>query len=110
MKLTITQDNLLSQSIATGAGEIKRPRVIKKTFQARGKTTAGAGAATIIIEASDFDNPGTGDWVTLGTITLTLSATNSSDGFTSDGPWKYVRARISAISGTNAAIDAVVAG
>lgn len=110
MKLTINQDVLLNQVLVTGSSEIKRVRTIQKTFQARGRTTAGAGSATVIIEASDFDSPSTGDWVTLATITLTLSTTNSSDGFTSDAPWKYVRARLSAISGTGAVIDAVVAG
>jgi len=46
-------------------------------------------------------------WASLGTITLsgTLSA---SDGFTTTSPWKYVRANVTAISGTNAVAYAVM--
>ena len=63
-------------------------------------TGTGAVGATIVIEAS---NDGA-TWVAtpLGTITLS-GTTSSSDGFTtSNAPWKYVRARVTAISGTGA--------
>ncbi len=73
-----------------------------RTYQANGTTTAGAGAATILIEVSNVPVPATGDWITLATITLTLAVTNSSDGFASDAHWRHVRSRVSAISGTNA--------
>lgn len=84
----------------TATGEAHRPNGAKRSFQCAGDTTAGAGASDIVIEVS---NNGL-DWVTAGTITLTLSTTQSDDGFTMDSPWYWVRARVSAISGTGAAV------
>ena len=93
---------MLNEVITTVTSEVHVPRrAAKRTFQARGQTTAGAGAATILVEVSN-DNS---QWANLGTITLTLSTTTSTDGFASDAAWRYVRARISAISGTNAAVS-----
>lgn len=84
--------------VATGANH--HPWNQQRTFQAIGSTSAGAGAATIIIEVS---NNGT-DFLTIGTITLTLATTASNDGFASDAPWRFVRSRVSAISGTGATV------
>ena len=74
------------------------------TFQA---TVVGTGAvtATVVIDVS---NDGT-NWVAtpMGTITLS-GTTSSSDGFTSSAPWKYVRARVTAISGTGATVTVVM--
>ena len=51
-------------------------------------------AATIVIEAS---NDGVNAIATaLGTITL---AGAGSDGFTTDAPWKYIRARVTSNAG-----------
>jgi hypothetical protein len=62
----------------------------------------GAVAATIIIDCS---NDGTYACSTpLGTITLS-GTTSNSDGFTTNAPWKYVRYRITAISGTSATVN-----
>lgn len=70
------------------------------TFQAT-VTGTGAVAATVVIDCS---NDGT-NWCTtsLGTITLT-GTTTASDGFTTTAPWKFVRARVTAISGTGASV------
>lgn len=68
------------------------------TFQGN-VTGTGAVTATIVIDCSnDAVN-----WVAtpLGTITLS-GTTSSSDGFTTTAPWKYVRARVTAITGTGA--------
>lgn len=77
-----------------------------KTYQASGRTTAGAGAATILIQGSN--NAGV-SWDLIGTIGLTLSASggvnDASDGFTSDDRYLLVRANVSAISGTNAQVS-----
>lgn len=72
------------------------------TFQAT-VTGTGAVTATVLIECS---NDGT-NWNTtvLGTISLS-GTTTASDGFTTTAPWKYVRARVSAISGTGATVTA----
>lgn len=94
----------LSQT-ATGSSARIIPKTTFKTFQAAGTTTAGAGAATIKIQGSNVVSPtGDGDWVDLGTITLTLSTTRSGDGFASDAAWLAVRSNVTAISGTGAAV------
>lgn len=87
---------------ATGSSQAHRPNAGIRTFSAHGTTSAGSGAATIIIEASNQNTPSV--WITLGTITLTLGTTETADAFVSDAPYRYVRARISAISGTDATV------
>ena len=74
------------------------------TFQAT-VTGTGAVTATVIIDCS---NDGT-NWCStpLGTITLS-GTTSSSDGFTTQAPWKFVRARVTAISGTSAIVDTLM--
>lgn len=75
------------------------------TIQSFGTTTAGAGAATIAIDAT---NDTSGSYVTLGTISLVLSTSVSADGFTVNAPWKFIRARVTAISGTGASVTTVM--
>lgn len=75
-----------------------------RTFQAYGTTSAGAGAATILVQGSN-DNS---NWVTLGTITLTLATTVSNDGFVAFSPWPWIRGNVSAISGTGASVNLTV--
>lgn len=98
--MTTSNQKIFQAVTATGAQEAFKPRGSKKVFQAYGNTSAGAGAATIVIEGSIFGT----NYVTLGTISLTLGTTVTSDGFAIDAPWPFVRARISAISGTNASV------
>lgn len=83
---------------ATGSGMYKDAP--QTTFQAT-VTGTGAVTATVVIEVS-LDNT---NWVAtpLGTITLS-GTTSASDGFTTDAPWKYVRARVTAITGTGAGV------
>ena len=70
------------------------------TFQA---TVIGTGAvtATVVIDCS---NDGV-NWCStaLGTITLS-GTTSSSDGFTTQAPWKFARARVTAVTGTGATV------
>jgi hypothetical protein len=73
----------------------------KTTFQASGATTSGAGAATVVIQVSN-DNS---NWITAGTITLTLGTSETSDGFAFDAHWEHVRANVTAISGTGAYVS-----
>lgn len=75
-----------------------------RTFQAYGSTSNGAGAATIIIYGTNDDSQSTNNLITLGTITLTLGTTVTSDGFASQAAWRYIVVRVSAISGTDAAV------
>lgn len=104
----VNVEQLLSGATATGAGSAKNPYCTDRTFHAYGATSAGSGAATIVIEASNKDTPATAtraDWVTLGTIVLTLSTTQSGDGFASQARWRHVRAYVTAISGTGANVS-----
>lgn len=98
---------LLSSAIATGSGETHQPVGTKRTFHARGSTSAGAGAADVVIEVSNTTDKPSSDteWLELGTISLTLSTTESGDGFASDAAWRWVRARVDAISGTDAEVS-----
>lgn len=97
---------LLNNATATGAGTAIPLRNSKVTFQATGATTASAGAATIAVEVS---NDGRG-WLVIGTITLTLSTTVATDGFAVDAQWNFVRANVTAISGTGAAVTVTTGG
>lgn len=103
-----TVTTLLAAATATGAGTAATPTAKERTFQAYCATSAGAGAATIKIQGSNVSSPGTNDWVDLGTITLTLSTTQATDGFVSVAPWYKVQANITALSGTGATCTAVM--
>lgn len=108
MALTSGISTLISGATATGV-----PTTIPKladihslrTFQASGTTSAGAGASVILVQVSNNNS----DWITLGTITLTLGTSSTSDGFASNAPWPYVRGNVSSISGTNAAVTLTMA-
>ncbi len=73
-----------------------------RTFQAKVVGT-GAVTATVIIEVS---NDGA-NFDTMATITLS-GTTTDTDGFVSDASWLYVRARLTAISGTGAAVTVIM--
>jgi hypothetical protein len=93
---------LLTAKAATGAGTTVSGRRGVKTYQASGTTTAGAGAATVVIQGSNDD----ANWDTIGTVSLTLATTTSSGSFTSDDRYTYLRGNVTAISGTGAAVNA----
>lgn len=90
---------LLSAVTATGAGAAVSGVSSYKTFQAKGATSAGSGAATILVQGSNDDGA---SWDTVGTITLTLGTTSSSDSFTDTSRYGSYRGNVSALSGTNA--------
>lgn len=97
---------LASGVTATGAQASIDGREGIKTFQASGATTAGAGAATIVIQGS-MNNT---NWDTLGTISLTLSTTSASDSFTSNDGYDYLRANVTDLSGTGASVTVLIGG
>lgn len=73
------------------------------SFQA---TCYGTGtvSATVVI---DFSNDGiTPNASTSLTITLSSGASPLGDGTTISAPWKYCRARVTAVTGTNAVVMA----
>jgi hypothetical protein len=104
---------LLNAAATTATGASWNPRdtsanatYVYHSFQAVGSTTASTGAATVLIEVS---NDGT-NFITLGTITLTLGTTATSDGFAVANTWEFYRARVSAISGTGALVSVYMKG
>lgn len=102
--MAISTETLLNAVTTTGAGAARALRMDgKRTFQALGATTAGAGAAAVLVQVS---NDGS-NWITIGTITLTLATTESSDGFASDAKWRYVRGNVQSISGTGAYVTLI---
>lgn len=96
---------LLSGVTATGAGSGMQGSRGGCTFQASGTTGSGAGAATIAVQGS---NDGT-SWDTMGTISLTLGTTSTSDSFTADSRYALIRGNVTALSGTGAAVSLVMA-
>ena len=95
---------LIDGATAPETSEIKQPWSGRLTFFATGTTSAGAGSATVAIEGSlDGTN-----FVSLGSLTgpdLAWTAPAvGADGIAIDAPWKYVRADLTAIAGTNAAV------
>lgn len=99
---------LISEATATGAGSAFHFKPIYATFQASGVTSAGTGTAVVDIEVS---NDGS-NWITMGTISLTLGTTETSDGFASQASWKNVRATIptGGITGTDASVTVTMGG
>jgi hypothetical protein len=89
---------------ASGTGsEIKTPWGDKFTIFAEGATTAGAGVATLDVQVSNSTTrPAVdADWDTLGTITLTLGTTKTTDSLAVAAPYRWVRVLARGISGTN---------
>ncbi len=81
---------------------IAEPWTGRAVFQAFGSTTAGAGTATVEIRGSVDGTT----FILLGTLTLTwTSPALGSDGIAIDAPWPFIEADITAITGTNAAVD-----
>jgi hypothetical protein len=76
-----------------------------QTYQAVANGTAGAFSATVVIEVSNDGATAVG--TPLGSISVSGTATAAaSDGFTTAyAPWAWVRARVTAISGTGANVS-----
>jgi hypothetical protein len=87
------------QTATTTAGVAIEAILPQRVFHAKVVGT-GAVTATVIVEVS-LDNS---TWNTAGTITLS-GTTSAADGFVMSAPWRYTRARISAISGTGATVN-----
>ncbi len=99
---------LFNDRTTTGYSSTAQPFDGIKTFQATCATSSGAGAATVIIYGGNVDSSVATDWPALCTISLVLSATSIGDACVSDSNYLYYRARVSAISGTNAACDVLM--
>lgn len=94
---------IMSGAIATGVQsdyEKFEPSGVRRSFQATGFVSASTGAAVVLIQVS---NDGT-NFFDLGTMSLTLGTTVTTCGFTSEAPYRYVRANVDSISGTDAEV------
>lgn len=106
---SVSSVQLLTDVTTTLTGGKYPPQCVNRTFQGMGTTSSGSGAAAIVIEASNKSAPveaSNVDWTTLGTISLTLGTTQTNDGFVSAASWRWIRARVSSISGTGATVNA----
>lgn len=73
-------------------------------------TGIGAVTAAIDIQVSnetDTFNGVKANWITIGTISLS-GTTTATDGFTTVCPWRYVRANVTARSGTSATVEIIM--
>jgi hypothetical protein len=92
---------MLSAVIATGSSGVFSPRGANMLFTADGTVSVSTGSATIIIEG----HIGGEVYATIDTLSLTLGTTATVDFGVTTAPWEYVRARVSAISGTDATVN-----
>ena len=83
-------DILAATAAATETGAWRYKDAPKTAIQ-----VVATAAATVVFDVSNDGVNAVG--TTLGTVTL---AGAGSDGFTTDAPWKYIRARVTANSGT----------
>lgn len=92
--------NAVTAAPSTGDAADSTGMQAHRSYQA---AVAGTGAvtATVIIEGSNEGVPV--NYLTLATITLS-GTTSASDGFVGTAAWASVRARLTAISGTGAAV------
>lgn len=94
-------DTILHKALApaTGATVALPPENGKATFQIVLKGTGALTAALVLEVSNDGEN-----WLNL--VTFSLSGTTVvTDGAVSDAPWGYVRARLTAITGTGANVS-----
>jgi hypothetical protein len=102
---------ILADATTTATSAVFKPQTHNRSYQVYGATSSGSGSATVVIEVSSIESPVNStnvDWITMGTVTLTLGTTRTSDGFVSTAAWRNVRARVTAISGTGAAVSVVM--
>jgi hypothetical protein len=104
---------LLNAATTTGAGPAwqERDTIPKYTygyrsFQAKGSVASSTGAATVEIQVSQ---DGT-NYITLGTITLSLTTAESSDGFAAANSWEHYRANLTSITGSTATVTVYMKG
>lgn len=102
---------ILSGATATGVGSWVKLYPKNSNYQVSYQavvTGTGTVSATVDIEVS-LDGTNALD-TPMDTITCSAATTTSSDGFTSDAPWIYVRANVTAILGTDAAVTVTAFG
>lgn len=104
-----TTKKLLNAVIATGASTAVNPpqsqsTTVNQVFQAFGTVSASTGAATVKYQCS-LDNV---NWIDIGTVTLTLGTASTTGALVSTANYLWCRGNVTAISGTNATVTALV--
>lgn len=99
---------LFDDRTTTGNSSSVSPYDGIKTFQGFGAVSASTGSVTILIQGSNVDSSVLTDWLTLCTLTISLSTTSAGEGCVTDSNYRYYRARVSAISGTDASVDVLM--
>lgn len=94
----------MPQTLLDGATTVSAGPSISGAYVAKFSAQAfvvgtGAVSATVIIEGTNNDV----DWVTIATLNLT-GTTRATDGGVAETLWSKIRGRVSAISGTGAAV------
>jgi hypothetical protein len=101
---TVQRFLLLDNVTTLGPSGFKDNLPSTKTVQAS-VTGSGAVSATVVIEGSNDAK----NFIAIGTITLSGTG-SATDGFVSDAPWVDLRANLTALSGTNAAVSVALGG
>lgn len=89
----------------TATGDSVEPWSTNRSYEVYGTTSAGSGSAIVVVEVRNSENS---SWKTMATVTLTLGTAVTSDGFVSSAAWRYVRARVTTLTGTTATVAANV--
>ena len=95
--------NLLRNVTTVSVGNAVENNGSNRAFQAVVSGT-GAVSATVVVEVSNNNI----DFLTLGTLTLS-GTTRAFDGFASAAPWRFIRGNVTAISGTGASVNLLMA-
>ena len=73
-------------------------------------TGTGAVTATVVIQATNEEATRLGtstNWINIGTISLS-GTTTATDGFTTIAPWRAMRANVTGVTGTSAAVSVIM--
>lgn len=86
----------------TGTSEIFQPWGTRRTIEV---TVSGTGAVstTVVVQISNDET----NWITLTTLAVS-GTTTATDGAAMDAAWRYMRLNMTALSGTGAAVTAIV--
>jgi hypothetical protein len=98
---SVRSQAILTTATTVAAGTAVVGEAGRKTYQAYGTTSSGTGSATINVEGSLNGS----NWDVIGTITLTLGTSSTSDSFASDDRYEQLRGNVTAISGTGASVN-----
>lgn len=90
---------LMTDRTATATGVTIEAPGPGATVQAR-VTGTGAVTATVVVQVSNYTNV----WLTLGTLSLS-GTTTATAGLALDAHWAYIRADLTALTGTGATVD-----